>query len=446
MLDFKSLQAPQLMLVCTAFGIPTSEQVKHSWNPPETKQSMLSFWSCVWQHLRRYLQRSHSVTKDAKFQQLFHVLGHLNSDHNLRTRFLADTQACHLTKRENIAKKSSVCPPLKAALPRKKRWCSFDVKHLQNFPSASSASCRRKNLGCFLLLKHQPLNSLNSLLILGIINHLGIRLTSILVKMLLVEVLLLQEKFGQQKMLQKFTFLTVSGSRPCTSSLLKSQLFLLSEKISPWIPRIKLLFLGPAQVISKSPELGDGKWTAGTSKIHKLWEGKIILNQTFIFGWKKCNFFQGCTCEARSQRLFSAFRQLSPSSTSLFSPTVFTVNLEFLTWRFAGVSCFFFLISWYLWYLERRVTVLVFTNFLISSSSPINSRSPWYYFLTQLTMSLVASVAPWSRRTCFFSLATAVSGHSFLAKFHPWIWERSKWDADPKMLESKSSNITYTQI
>ena len=156
MLDFKSLQAPQLMLICTAFGIPTSEQVKHSWNPPETKQSMLSFWSCVWQHLRRYLQRSHSVTKDAKFQQLFHVLGHLNSDHNLRTRFLADTQACHLTKREKIAKQSSVCPPLKAALPRKNVDVHLTSNNYRIFHPQVQLLAGEKILGVFCCSSTNP--------------------------------------------------------------------------------------------------------------------------------------------------------------------------------------------------------------------------------------------------------------------------------------------------
>ena len=46
----------------------------------------------------------------------------------------------------------------------------------------------------------------------------------------------------------------------------------------------------------------------------------------------------------------------------------------------------------------------------------------------------------------FFSLATAVSGHSFLAKFPSLDLGKVKMGCWPKMLESKSSNITYTQI
>lgn len=91
-----------------------SDQVKHPWNPPETNKVCYHFgaaFDIIYDD--DILQKSHIVTKDVKFQQLFHVLGHLNSDHNLRTRFLADTQACHLTKREKMAKKNSVCPPKK---------------------------------------------------------------------------------------------------------------------------------------------------------------------------------------------------------------------------------------------------------------------------------------------------------------------------------------------
>lgn len=139
---------------------------------PGNKQSMLSFWSCLWHHLRRWYFAEFSYCD--KRCEISATLPCFRSS-QLRPQSLNSFSRWHSgmspdQKRYKSQKKiACLSSPKRRCLKKTLMFICRNIYRL--FHHIKFSFLQAQFLGCFCCSSTNPLNSL---LILGIINHLGI--------------------------------------------------------------------------------------------------------------------------------------------------------------------------------------------------------------------------------------------------------------------------------